>query len=307
MRIEQIRHFLEVSKCNSLSQAAENLLIGKSTLSNSIHALEDELRHPLFVRTTKGTFLTPFGESIVSYANDILLSTDKIYTAQKNTYFSNKNALHVHSYPAGCVSAILELFIYIKEQFPETNVFVSETKSESILQELIASGRHLGVNSAGPLSYHYIKMNAENHEYICERVYEDFIFVYVNKDHPWHEMTTIDIHQLENEPLAISKLFLASTDNSFYHDYNCLQKRYATDNYELLKSLVLRNKMIAIAPSLVFYNWKNLYLGKDIIQIPLTGCSTKLINFLIYKNTSFLNPVEIAALDFLRQFYNNLT
>lgn len=118
----------------------------------------------------------------------------------------------------------------------------------------------------------------------------------------WHEMTTINIHQLENEPLAISKLFLASTDNSFYHDYNCLQKRYATDNYELLKSLLLRNKMIAIAPSLVFYNWKDRYLGKDIIQIPLTGCSTKLINFLIYKNTSFLNPVEIAALDFYDSF-----
>ena len=46
MRIEQLQHFLEVAKCNSLSQAAENLFIGKSTLSNSISSLENGRYNP---------------------------------------------------------------------------------------------------------------------------------------------------------------------------------------------------------------------------------------------------------------------
>ena len=49
MRIEQLQHFLEVAKCNSLSQAAENLFIGKSTLSNSI-MFEDFA--PILIPTT---------------------------------------------------------------------------------------------------------------------------------------------------------------------------------------------------------------------------------------------------------------
>lgn len=304
MRIEQIRHFLEVAKCNSIAQAAENLLIGKSTLSNSINSLEDELEEQLFVRTTKGTFLTPFGENIITYANEILLSTDKIHAMKQAGTIGNVDALHLYSYPAGSISVMVELLIYMKKQFPGINVYVTETRSENILQELISSGRNIGVSAASPLSYHYIKINAENHDYICEPVYEDKIYVYVHKTHPWSNKKSIDLSQLETAPVGILKLFLVTTDNAFYHEFKGLQERYVADNYELLKKLVLRNELVAVAPSLAFYdsNWE------EIVQIPLTGCSAKFINFLIYKkNTASYSTFEVAALDFLRNFYREIT
>ena len=79
MRIEQLQHFLEVAKCNSLSQAAENLFIGKSTLSNSISSLENEFSKPLFMRTRRGTFLSPFGEEILPMAQAAVDSVESIY------------------------------------------------------------------------------------------------------------------------------------------------------------------------------------------------------------------------------------
>lgn len=306
MRIDQVRYFLEIARCQSLSQAAENFLIGKSTLSSAIHALEDELGAPLFVRSARGTSLTPFGESILPFAEDMLTSCAKIEAA-KDSFSSTVKALHVYSYPAGCVSSMLELCRYMQQAYPDTNIYISETKSESVLQKLVASGHHLGINAASTVSYHYIKANAKNHGYICEPVYDDNVFVYMHKDHPWADKDAILLSELEQVPVAISKLFMTSADNVFYHDFSLLKKHYVTANYELLKFLVLFNKMMAIAPSFVFYNWNNGHLGKDIVQVPLVDSSAKLIVFLIYKEASYLDDVEQDALDFLRDFYHNLT
>lgn len=302
MRIDQLRHFLEIAQCHSLSQASENLLIGKSTLSSSIRALEDELRSPLFLRTAKGTFLTSFGENILPFAEEMLASYNKIEAA-KDDHSSSVKALHVYSYPAGCVSSMLALCRYMQENFPDINVYVSETKSETLLQKLVASGHHLGINAASSLRYHYIKANAENQNFICEPVYTDSIYVYMHKDHPWAHKEALTLEALAQTPVAISKLFMTSTDNFFYHDFIHLKKRYVTDNYELLKSLVLFGNMPAIAPSFVFYNWNDQHLGQNIVKVPLHANATELIVFLLYKNPLQLNPVETAALTYLRNFY----
>ena len=97
MRTEQLQHFLEIAKCQSLTQAAENLFIGKSTLSNSISSLENELQNDLFWRTTKGTFLTPFGENMVPLAEKVIRANQEIFRLAQAKSTTDQKSLYVYS------------------------------------------------------------------------------------------------------------------------------------------------------------------------------------------------------------------
>ena len=302
MRIEQLQHFLEVAKCNSLSQAAENLFIGKSTLSNSISSLENEFNKPLFFRTRRGTYLSPFGEEILPMAQAAVQSVEDIYEISQQELSKGNHTLHIYSYPIGAISAIIELFKYMSEHFPEASIAVPETQAENVISDLTGSGHSVGLISAGFLKHTYVQSQAENHDFICEPVYEDTMYVYVHKNHPFAKFNSIPLERLLNETVVIFRLFMLPETNTFYQDFRKLNHCYTVDSYELLKKSILYENMIAISPSLAFYNSASLEAG-TIVQIPLTGCSLRLITSLVYKkDKNRLSPLEGAAVDFLRDF-----
>lgn len=72
MTIDQLRYVTEVAKCRSFNQASENLYISQPSLSVSIRKLEEELGEPLFVRSSAGVTLTPFGIELLPYIQNII-------------------------------------------------------------------------------------------------------------------------------------------------------------------------------------------------------------------------------------------
>lgn len=65
MNLEQLMYVVELSKSKSLSEAAANLHISQSALSQSITSLEKELGLKLFRRARTGTLPTAEGASII--------------------------------------------------------------------------------------------------------------------------------------------------------------------------------------------------------------------------------------------------
>ena len=68
IRLEQYKVFYIAAKHGSFSEAAKNLYITQSAVSQQIRALEEELGATLFVRGKKGAKLTSHGELLYSYA-----------------------------------------------------------------------------------------------------------------------------------------------------------------------------------------------------------------------------------------------
>ncbi|WLD57829.1 LysR family transcriptional regulator [Salinispirillum sp. LH 10-3-1] len=60
-----LKQFLTVAELNSLSHAATRLFISQPTLTHNIKKLEDNLGVELFVRSSKGMALTPYGELLM--------------------------------------------------------------------------------------------------------------------------------------------------------------------------------------------------------------------------------------------------
>ena len=68
---DDLRYFLAVSRTNSLVAAAARLHVTHSTVSRRITALEGFLDTQLFLRTEKGCRLTPAGEALLPYAEQL--------------------------------------------------------------------------------------------------------------------------------------------------------------------------------------------------------------------------------------------
>lgn len=66
--------FYTVAKCGNISLAAKELFISQPAVSKSISKLEENLKTPLFVRSSKGVRLTPEGEILFRQAEHAFLA-----------------------------------------------------------------------------------------------------------------------------------------------------------------------------------------------------------------------------------------
>ncbi len=74
MELRQLKYFLQTAQTLNFSEAARELCITQSTLSQQIKQLEDEFGVRLFERTSHGATLTESGEELIPYADKVLHS-----------------------------------------------------------------------------------------------------------------------------------------------------------------------------------------------------------------------------------------
>ena len=93
MTFQQLTYLLEVQKVGSFSQAAKNLFITQSAVSNAILSLEKEVGEPIFIRSQYGLAPTPRGEEVIRHAERICDSMQQI---------TDKNVTHKKAVRVGC-------------------------------------------------------------------------------------------------------------------------------------------------------------------------------------------------------------
>jgi DNA-binding transcriptional LysR family regulator len=83
MTLTQLEHVLEAHRAGSFSQAARTCGVSQAALSNSIAKLEEELGERIFSRTTRQVSLSPFGLTLISHVEQILIGRDALLAAAK--------------------------------------------------------------------------------------------------------------------------------------------------------------------------------------------------------------------------------
>ena len=128
MTFQQLQYLLEVHKAGSFSQAAKNLYITQSAISNAIIGLEKEVGSPLFIRSQYGLAPTPRGEEVLRHAERICDSMRQI---------TSKKATHKKAVRVGCGNYPPVANAYIR-LLKETNTerilnFLSRTPTPAVL------------------------------------------------------------------------------------------------------------------------------------------------------------------------------
>ena len=78
MLLRQMQYFVSVVNANSFTEAAEQMYISQSAISQQMRALEDELGVKLFDRTVQPVCPTPIGQKVIDQARVILAQAAQV-------------------------------------------------------------------------------------------------------------------------------------------------------------------------------------------------------------------------------------
>lgn len=104
---------VEVERCGSITQAAENLYMAQPNLSKAIKELEDTLGFAIFSRTSRGVFPTARGREFLVYARAVLAQVRKMEALNENHVDAVQrfSLIMPHSgYVAECFSLLIDSF-----------------------------------------------------------------------------------------------------------------------------------------------------------------------------------------------------
>lgn len=138
IKLEYFTCFQYVAKYKSFSKAADNLYITQSSLSKKIKALEEALGGELFIRKSNNAVsLSPFGESMSNYINNVMEDYDLLLTAADNFRMNHQRKMTIATFLNVAHSGIL--YPITSFEAGEENFFIETMEKEhSMLRQALA-------------------------------------------------------------------------------------------------------------------------------------------------------------------------
>ena len=97
MTNNQIKYMIEVAQTGSVNQAARNLFISQSALSNAIMSVEQEFGRKIFNRSSHGMTLTAFGKLFIAYITPIHQQLTQLYAMRSSAAGGSTPSLSIIS------------------------------------------------------------------------------------------------------------------------------------------------------------------------------------------------------------------
>lgn len=138
MRLEQLQYLIEISKCHSLTLAAENLFITQPALSRSIIALEEELGVELLARTSSGVSLTSEAKALLPIMHKILFQSGILHQAAQSLH-KEKPIFEEASFSIATSPAIIDTYLPLilrmfKEEYPLMDIDINLRRTQELLR-----------------------------------------------------------------------------------------------------------------------------------------------------------------------------
>lgn len=133
MDLRQMRYFLAVAEERNFNRAAERLHMAQPPLTRQIHALEEDLGTPLFLRTPKGVDLTEAGAALLEEVPNLLALAQRARERAQRAGQGLTGRLDVGTFGSGVLDVIPRMLARFHAQRPDVRIVLhNQTKSEQI-------------------------------------------------------------------------------------------------------------------------------------------------------------------------------
>ena len=200
MTFQQLTYLLEVYKCGSFSQAAKNLYITQSAVSNAIISLEKEIDSPLFIRSQYGLAPTPRGEEVIRHAERICDSMHKI---------TAKDVSHQKAVRVGCsnyppvASAYVRLLLENQNRTDIEFAF-HDNRTVSFVKQLLNYELDIAFYFRLTSYSHGIQESMEQEGLYSEELATFPAAVSIGEKHPLYHQEVIEMEDLRPYPMLDS-------------------------------------------------------------------------------------------------------
>ena len=133
IKLEQYKIFNEAASTLSFSQAAKNLYISQSAVSQTIHALEKELHTQLFIRKSKGVTLTKEGMLLHKNITDALSLITSVENELSHHHDLTSGELIIGAGDSICENYLIDLLKQFHQLYPTVKInVINGTSLETI-------------------------------------------------------------------------------------------------------------------------------------------------------------------------------
>ena len=193
MELRQLKYFLKAKELLNFTEAAKELFITQSTLSQQIKQLEDELGIPLFDRIGKRVVLTEAGELFALYADKSIQASNDGKLLLEDLKQIQTGTLNI-GLTWGLKSIVINAFKNFIEQYPKIKLRVTFGTTTELIEAL----HKQDIDFA--LTFYEDK---HRDEFIHEPIMSSDMAVIVSETSPLASKTSISFKEVEQLTLAL--------------------------------------------------------------------------------------------------------
>jgi DNA-binding transcriptional LysR family regulator len=186
-----LRTFVTVVNKKSLSLAAQEIHITQPAVSKHINALEEYFGVGLIERRGRGVNLTPAGEVLYQYSNEILGLLNKTEREIRDLSATVKGKLVIWASSIPGHYILPYIIGEFKKKYPEVHISLQISDSNDVINHLLDETAQLGAVGTKP----------DNKKLEVKKFYPDKLVVVAPKDHPLANKRTISLTELTNQDL----------------------------------------------------------------------------------------------------------
>ena len=148
MNLKHLSYFVDISKLESFTKAADDIYVSQSALSKSVKSLEQELNVTLIDRTSKSFNLTEEGKILFSEGEKLLQYIDESQNEIIEKICKSRRRLRIGVPPVASTVYFSHLLYRFMKKYPDIDVVISQNDDMTFgaLEAIKESGRTVGID-----------------------------------------------------------------------------------------------------------------------------------------------------------------
>ena len=266
MTLQQLKYADAVATCGSISEAARRVFVTQPTLTESIRALEEELRTAIFTRSTRGIAVTREGEEFLASARQILDDAARIQEKYTGKAVRKPQFAVSCQHYAFAVEAFMEV---VRECDAASYDFtLRETVTSEIIEDVARHRSEIGVMYLSSRNERVISKLLKNEGLKFEELFVSHPHVFLGKRHPLAKRKGgVTPEELDAYPFIS---FEQGTENALYFAEEVMPSIDRKKNIRVRDRATMTNLILGLNGFTVASGALSKELnGPDIVAVPL--------------------------------------
>jgi len=195
MELRELRTFCAVIEQGGFSKAGSIVHLSQPTISLQIKSLEEELKVRLIDRLDRKILLTPAGQILYQYAQEMLKCTERIKEELRETTSGQKlyGKLTIGTGVTIGENIMPTLLSSFKKKYSNVELALRILDTSEIIKQMLEYQLDMGIVGA----------EVNHKDLILEKFTSDRLVLIVPPTHPWVSKKVITLSELSKEPMFI--------------------------------------------------------------------------------------------------------
>lgn len=193
INLYKLEVFVQVARETSFSRAAAHLYMTQSAISQHIHDLEQSLGVTLFERGPEGIRLTPAGQSVLSYARNLLYTAAAAEAEITDVRHLTSGTLQLGAVAHAAAVTLIPWLLKFSQAYPNLSVMVDPQPSMEQVEEIAAGTEDLA----------FLDGNPQDPRVACHVLRRSGLMLAVGEGHSLSASVSVQLRQLQDEPFIL--------------------------------------------------------------------------------------------------------